>query len=353
MKLAHFVITRCCLRAPGLFDHLGGMRFGSVNPLEPRTVDLRLKLLETACRPGILSQTAQDFTWVLLVDRRLGDDAKARLRQLIGGKARSCLYEYGEPAAHRLEALGWLRHLLADEPDYVLTTLADDDDVLPRRFVEALQSHVFALDGQGRLPPYKLMGGRRIEQWDMVFTRDAPLGWAVRSWQGAVPVAASGFSLLCRQPAFDFSVLGMNPRFVDAYFDWRTPPPAANVRIHRQRFLEAARDAGVRSVPGGADTFFDAGGEAGAVLMTNHGANLQAWRLHGRGAPGRTKVLGAETFPDVSIDWDAARRHAGHFGAWRVGRRLLQQKLYGKKGRHIDALRRFGRGIRSLPTRRP
>ena len=351
MKLAHFVITRFCLRAPGLFDHLGGMRFGSVDPLERRTVDLRLKLMETTCRPGILSQTAQGFTWVVLADRRLGEGAKARLRRLIGGKARSCLYEYGEPAAHRLEALGWLRHLLADEPDYVLTTLADDDDVLPRRFVEALQSHVFELDGQGRLPPYKIMGGRRADLWDMAFTRDAPLGWAVGSWRGAAPVTASGFSLLCRHPAFDFSVLGMNHRFAEAYFDLARPPPAANVRIHRRRFMEAARGAGVRSVPGGADAFFDAGGEAGAVLLTNHGANLQAWRLRGRGAPGRMKVLGAETFPDVSVDWEAVRRHAGHFGAWRVRCRLLRQKLYGKKGGRVDALHRFGHGIRSSLAR--
>lgn len=68
MKIAHFVLTRFRIRDERMFGRLGGPRFGII-PLISRTVDFRLKLLETVCLPGVLSQTSRDFPWVLLVDR--------------------------------------------------------------------------------------------------------------------------------------------------------------------------------------------------------------------------------------------------------------------------------------------
>ena len=327
MKLAHFVITRFCLRGMDgrLFRDVDGPAYGSGNPLKPRTVDLRLKLLEMLCLPGLSAQTNQDFTWVLLVDAGLEEGVKARLREMTRAKDRVLLHEHRPDAPDRLETLGWLDPLLSDRPDYVLTTINDDDDALPRRFVDVVQSHAFALNAQGRLPPVKLMGVNRIDQWDLVFTRDAPWGWAV-SRSGVVSTASCGFSLLCRYPAFDFSVLGMRHYFAMKYLNFQVSPPRENVRFYRQAFLEAARDARVGRVPMGNAAFFDAGPRAGAVLMSNHGANYgKNPRRSGvavgaartirseNGSAARRKVLGAETFPDVRVDWTAVRRHATHF----------------------------------------
>ena len=68
MKIAHFVLTRFCIRGERMFGRLDGPWFGAI-PLTSRTVDFRLKLLETVCLPGVLLQTSRDFPWVLLVDR--------------------------------------------------------------------------------------------------------------------------------------------------------------------------------------------------------------------------------------------------------------------------------------------
>lgn len=353
MKLAHFVITRFCLSGRRLFSRTDGPRFGSVDPLKPRAVDLRLKLLEMTCLPGLLAQTNQDFTWVLLVDAGLEEGYKARLREITRAKDRVVVHEHRPDAPDRLETLGWLDSLLSDRPDYVLTTVNDDDDVLPRRFVDVVLSHVFALHAQGRLPPVQILSVKRSVQWDMVFTRDAPLGWARPhpTRMRAAPVPSCGFSLLCRYPAFDFSVLGMQHYHAETYFDFHAPPPAETVRFYRQAFLEAARDARVGRIPMGAAAFFDAGSRAGTAVLSNHGANLQFWRLSSR--PGRSdrvpreKVLGAATFPDVSIDWDTVRRHARHFSPWRTGVRLLKRKLEGHKGRNLDAIRDFNRRVRA------
>ena len=357
MKLAHFVITRFCLRGRRLLGDVDGPWFGSIDPLTPRTVNLRLKLMEMTCLPGLLSQTNQNFTWVLLIDAGLQEGFKERLRDLTRARDRVVLHEYRTDLPDRLETLDWLGPLLTDRPDYVCTTLNDDDDTLPRRFVDVVQSHAFDLDERGRLPPFKLMGAKRIVSWDMLFTPDAPRGWAV-PWRGAASVASCGFTLLCRYPAFDFCVLGLKSYYAETYFDFPRAPPAENVRFYRQRFLEAASNARVGRIPMGDAAFFDASQQAGAVLMSNHGANLQSWRLSRRrgrsgGTPGPggghvpyRKVLGAETFPDVANDWAAVHCHARHFTPWRVGLRLIERKLYGHKGRWYDTARRLGARIR-------
>ena len=363
MKLAHFVITRFCLRGmEWLFRGVDGPSFSGGDPLKPRTVNLRLKLLEMTCLPGLLSQTNQNFTWVLLVSAALEEGFKECLRKMARAKERVVLHEYRPDTPDKLETLGWLEPLLSDRPDYVLTTVNDDDDVLPRRFVDVVQSHAFALNAQGRLPPFKLMGAKRTGQWDLRFTPAAPLGWAA-PWSGLASVTSCGFSLLCRYPAFDFSVLGMRHYYAETFFDLHVPPPIENVRFYRQAFLEAARTARVGRIPVGDAVFFDASPQAGTVLISNHGANItlnpgrssgiryrrgrygRCLRSENDHASSRRKVRGAETFPDVSIDWTAVRRHAKHFGPWRVEARRLERKLYGRNGRNLTVIRGFKRRV--------
>ena len=47
VRAAHFIITPFCIRGGRWLDHVDGNVFKNVNPLRPRSVDLRLKLLET------------------------------------------------------------------------------------------------------------------------------------------------------------------------------------------------------------------------------------------------------------------------------------------------------------------
>ena len=375
MKLEHFVITRFCLRARWLHRRTALAPFRTwapsrtMDPLAPRTVELRLNLLETTCLPGLRAQTNRDFTWVLLIDRALGREARRRLRDMTRGMDRVRFVEYRAGYPPQLERLGWLGPSPAGAPDYVLTTLNDDDDALPRRWVEVLQSHVRGLAAQDRPPPFMLAGARRIVQWDMVFTPDAPFGWA-GPWRGLASVASCGFSLLCRWPAFDFSVLGLGHRYAQTYGDFLEPPPDEHVRLVRQWLVQAARDARV-DLPMGRDTFFDASREAGAVVMANHGGNFQPWRLNWgprRGAQGACeagvaapeapasarRVQGAATFPDVSIDWQAAQRHRRRFRPWRVRARLLEHRLHEGWKAAARRLRGLAGGIRSWrPFRAP
>ena len=77
-------------------------------------------------------------------------------------------------------------------------------------------------------------------------------------------------------------------------------------------------------------------------VISNHGGNYgthpsrSVRPSYWRGRSGRSlraenashrPVLGAETFPDVSLDGMAVRRHAGHFSPRRVVARLSERKL--------------------------
>ena len=331
MILKHFVITRFCLRGRWLQCRTvlpGTVIPGMIDPRAPHTVDLRLRLLEMICLPGLRAQTSQDFTWVVLIEHDFGKAARRRLRDMTRGMNCVRLLECQADAPPQWKHLGWLAPLLEDRPDYVITTVNDDDDSLPRRYVETVQSHARDLAAQDRLPPFKLAGAKRIVQWDMVFTPDAPFGWT-KPWRGSVSVASSGFSLLCRYPAFDFSVLALKHEHAEQYGDFLGPMDK-HVGLVWKRFLLAARDARVGHVLTGRNFFFDASRDAGAVLTSNHGDNSQTWRLSQ--SPHKDvsarRVKGAVTFPDVSIDWRAVQRHRRHFRSSRVRARLLERRRH-------------------------
>ena len=325
------------MRGGRWLKHVDGPWFSAVNPLRPRNVDFRLKLLETTCLPGVLSQTNRNFTWVLVVDADLDRRAKQRLEELTRRAGRVWLQEYRAGAPAGYERLGWLEPLMDGRPDFVLTTL-NDDDALPRRFVETAQSHVAELAREGRLPPYKIIGNKSAVHWHMAFTRKAPLGWASPWRVRSMTVPACGFSLLCRYPAFDFSILGLQHHWAESYFDFRARPPVRNVEILRRLLLEAARDARVGRIPTNADGFFDASA-AGAAVVTGSRREPDALAAYRRGGPRPPSRARRAHLP----------RRLHRLGRDTKLRRALRRLAPGDAPRRVRVVRPQGRAHRSPP----
>jgi len=304
MRIEHLVITRFSFRGDAF------KKRNVPDPLNPSNLELRFKLFEITCLPSILAQTNRNFGWVLITDKDLRADLKERLGKLVGDKKRVYLHEY-DPSEN-LANLDWLEQFLVGTPDYVLTTNVDDDDAIPEDFVSALQSHLFEVERMGRLPPFKIIGTRRIVQWDLITSRKAPLGWKC-PWHRGQYVTNLGCSLLCQYPKYNFSVLGMVHVYAENYFDWSAPPANDGVRTYREAFgMTAESNNEDIYVWSKEDTFYDMSKDVGPVLVTNHFRNVQVWRLYEKKSD-YEKVVGPETFPDIAVDWSRAHVYAGYF----------------------------------------
>lgn len=311
MKVQHIVITLFSFRGKEAFKRLywPGQNF-NVNPLQPKLLDFRIMLFEMACLPGILSQTNQDFTWIIIIDKKLPSLYKNKLKELIAKKDQAVIYEY-DPLK-RIESIEWIKPFIKTKPDYLITSNIDDDDILPPDFIEASRRHVSEIKKTAKLPTLKLIGNNQIVQWDLNHSKEAPLGWRSPWHRGKFP-ASCGFSLLGKYPEVDFNVLGIVHRTAEKYIDFSLTPTNKNIAFHQNRFKEAfLKNNDNFKQWNKNDLLFDLNTISGPVLMTNHKYNAQYKRLHEK-KPGSKIVIGPETFPEFSIDWDCAMRNTSQF----------------------------------------
>ncbi|MBW2712847.1 MAG: hypothetical protein JRC77_03765, partial [Deltaproteobacteria bacterium] len=301
------------------------------DPLTPDLLNLRTQMFEFTALPSILSQTNQDFSWVLIIDKDLPQQDKIRLKNSIKKKERAYLYEY-DPEDKIDESCDWLKPYMSTEPNYLLTTNHDDDDLLPINFVSEMHNHLAAQHQATGLPPLKTLGCKQGLQWDLTSSREAPMGW-VADWTRRERVLSCGASLLCRYPDYPINVTMVPHACTENCLDWSAPPrnpKAAIARAHFQKF--AARNDDSLEGISTKETFHDLSREVGPVLMSNHVTNVQAARLFEVKA-NRTPVQGPESFPALPVDFDRYKEHAKVF---EKGRRYYQRqvqtafRIYGK-----------------------
>jgi hypothetical protein len=335
MKLEHFVITRFCYRKESSTEEKDDLDFRFyADPLDPGILDLRWRLFETTCFPSLLGQTNQDFSLVVIVDQQLPPAYRSQLARLLRSRDRSFIRE--RLADADLAKLGWIKPLLRGAPDYILTTNLDDDDALPRTFLEEMRRRIEMEDQGNRLPSFKVFGSKNLIQWDMVASRRAPLGWK-REWQrgrssgsGPWPFSA-GFSLLCRYPDYDISVLAVDHSVGEMALDGEATATFRQQRFikkFRSLFAEAAAASGESPASWSSRTHFcDLGSFTGSIVVGNHILNAEIARLH-EGGGKREEVVGPENFPDVSLDWNRARENLRLFRkTWRTYWSSLRREM--------------------------
>jgi hypothetical protein len=314
LLIEHFLITRFSYRASDASRNVASpTRKISEGPLNPERLDLRFKLFECTCLPSVKAQTDQGFQWIIIVDKDLPPDYRSRLETLLGGRSNYFIHTY-DPEV-RMDRLEWLaRYFRGDqEPAYVLSTNLDDDDALPDNFVACVREHVGSAHSKGGLPPVKILGITQIMQWDMIASRDAPLGWR-SPWHRGQRTSSCGYTLLVKYPELSFCVLGTKHIHAEHYFDFATPAKNAYVEERRSAFLAAAADHDPpldRYSP--TSLFHDLTPATGPVLMSNHAKNIQKWRLY-ENKSDRVPVTGPETFPNVCVDTDRFAAYAKDFG---------------------------------------
>jgi len=333
MNVAHFILTRFSVRAydqvmhhvpPGL----------AVNPLHPGRLQHRFRVFETVCLPSVKGQQPDGLQWIILIDKRLRPDFRKRLGDLVRDIPFVILVESdGDMDFRRFE---WVRPYLQGRPDYILTTMLDDDDAIPKGFVAASRRHIETCAEAGKLAPIKFMGTANCNEWNMVTSGKAPLGRTYRWNPEKLDAVSAGFTFGCNTPDLDYSVLYFRHRFAKRYLAPSEKLPGGS----REDLLNDAKGLGIdleRWAP--EDTFYDIANDVGPMMMTNHGFNNQLQRVW-KHEPHSKLVTGPESFPNIEIDWAAMKSNKAHFSRLRVTGRVLARlvkmipsRLFGSKYR--------------------
>ncbi len=328
MKIAHFIITRFCYRAWDTFSHINGPTFNDrSDPLRPENLEFRLKLLEMIAAPAILNQTNHNFRWLIIVDRELPSHYRAKLQRIIQAKDSAFLYTY--TVGDQLECLDWLAPYIEDNTDAVVTTLHDDDDAIPLDFVEKLQGHLLSEAALEQSTDYKILGCKQIVQWDLITSSEYPLGWK-SDWHRGSSVASCGFSMYCKYPQYNFSILGMRHPYAEHYFNTASAQSNEHIAQYRKKFLNIEKPVSEKIMD---NRFHDLSSEVGPVLMSNHFGNDQIWRLI-ENKSGREPVNETDTFSSFSINWEMARKQS-HLFSIRNTKRQLFGRIFSGFGMRI------------------
>jgi len=306
MRFHHFVITRFSYRG----DYIDNWIMRDADPLDKRRLKFRMILFQISCLPAIMSQTNQDFDWILIVDKDLPLPFFERLRELVEPRKRTFFHEF-QPGQD-LSGVAWLKPYLKVEPHYLITTNCDDDDALPARFVEALQIHIENSSAErAPIPPFKVLASKNTLQWDIFFSEGRPLGMVApwhKKMEGQAFPTSCGFSLLCKYPDFPYSLYKLRHPWGEFVFD---------DRIHKKELSSVRQEIKSKVLEQGHSwnnwtkevMFYDVGSVTNAVVVLNHLYNDQSGRFFEK-KEGAVTVKDANSFPGVSIDLRIARENA-------------------------------------------
>ena len=324
MKVHHFLITRFCYRNYRAEKFKGYQERGDwkplFDPLSQENLDYRLLLFQALCLPSVLAQTTQNFTWILVVDKDLPVEYQNSLHELVKRRRESYLWEYDKKSD--IKGLGWLSPWINSGVEYILTTNLDDDDALPRSFLESTQGHIIESIKNRELKQFKMIATKSSVQWDLISSFSYPLGWQCkwhrRSNIGAWP-ASAGFTMAGEYPQCELSVYAVDHSICEILF---LPLENSNsfqkflVEQGRKRVIDSVRNSGECYGKWSAkNNYYDLNGDTGSVVISNHYHNQQA-RLHEKKKK-RNKVIKNQSFSDVGIDWEfISANHRCFFKKW-------------------------------------
>ncbi len=138
VSFTHVILTRFSLRTSGV---------GFRGEWEPGWLEHRLELFERYCLPSVLSQTSQDFTWVVFCDPATPGEIVDRLR---GYSERITVADCRRTSGLRGNHPDDLRDLdpyIDPDAKVVISTRLDSDDALNRGAIAQIQRHAGAFWG--------------------------------------------------------------------------------------------------------------------------------------------------------------------------------------------------------------
>ncbi len=287
--------------------------FRDLELMDEARLALRLQLFKFATFPSVVNQSDQDFDWIILIDAKLPMSQRLELEALTRQRPRTHLVNY-DPRI-KVWRGQWIREWLQCRHAPIATTLLDDDDALPKNYIERLRELMSGVFSLGSATGPRIFAYYNVTQWDLRFESSTPLGimapWHRRRYNNTRYPAACGLTLLVPNQHYDLSVLSIPHVNADLMLEPGFEAPNRDTKNGLRLLRAAAACAGENWREWSAETHFTSLDTLIAPsLMLNHSFNDQEHRLHERKVT-PTPVTGPETFPDIALDWGAIAAYAG------------------------------------------
>lgn len=126
----HYLLTRFNLKVSWSTDKSG------VAVQTEKWLVRRLELFARYCLPSVIGQTCQDFQWLIIVDEESSPEFLTELSDLIAGHDH---FKVVKTTAEKV-----MQDVLAiingvDEPDQIITSRLDNDDIISRDYISRIQ----------------------------------------------------------------------------------------------------------------------------------------------------------------------------------------------------------------------
>ena len=115
--------------------------------LNPKRLEGRFRIFENITLPSVMNQTNKNFDWIILIDPKLEQVYKERLKNAINEydniyddkneKVRVHIFPF-DVTKYALYSLDWVENVIKLKPAYWVTFRLDDDDALHQQYTSAI-----------------------------------------------------------------------------------------------------------------------------------------------------------------------------------------------------------------------
>jgi hypothetical protein len=126
--MTHYLITRFSVS-------FGTMK--TQNVFNPNRLNARFDLFQRICFPSIVNQINTNFTWLILIDKKLPDTYKDLLYSILSTNNKINIKVIEWNVKNSLGNLDWLN----SNTDNIITTRLDDDDAMHPNTIDVIQQY--------------------------------------------------------------------------------------------------------------------------------------------------------------------------------------------------------------------
>ncbi len=194
-EVYHVAITRFSIRMHSNEGFRGRSKEWLFNEVR---LSQKLVLFEHVAFSSIAKGSKQPDLFLVLIDKELPETIRQQLENIIEPYHWAQTFEVEPGALANMRDIGSLLGGFAIDSKYILTTNLDDDDAIGTHYIQNLKSLVKQHRNENPNQPFHWFGSIDMQEWDILPSKEAALGF-LKPYSGGVLFSLStGFSVLSK-----------------------------------------------------------------------------------------------------------------------------------------------------------